>query len=603
MNKILILIILIALPLFSQNHPPKKEFRAVWVATVVNIDWPLSKTLTPAQQRSAYIQLLDRQKANGMNAILQQVRPSCDAFYSSAIEPWSEWLTGTQGLAPNPYYDPLEFQIEEAHKRGMELHAWFNPYRAKHPNGSSNYHSSHIIRRHPEWVVTYGTYRILDPGLPQVRNYVTSVIMDVVRRYDIDGVHFDDYFYPYPQTNLTFNDSATFANYSNGFTNLEDWRRNNVDLLIQMVNDSIKAVKPWVKFGISPFGIWRNISADPAGSATTGFQSYSGIFADSRKWLQQQWLDYMNPQIYWNIGFPAAAFDVLVPWWNFNANGRHIYAGHGAYKINDGTQSSAWLEPDQMPRQVRMTRIYPNVRGSVFFSSKSVTNNPLGFQDSLRNDLYKVVAITPDMPWIDSIPPLAPDSLNVVIANQRATISWALPQAASDGDTARRFIIYRFENDAPINLDDPRNIRELTLKDTTRFFDAMPIDTSVAQITYVVTSLDRMNNESAPAIKTIVLITDAGNETSIVSDYNLYQNYPNPFNPETKIKYSLSEAGKVTLRVYDLLGREVAFLVNKEMSSGAHEVIFNASELPAGIYFYQLKVNDYTATRKLTLLK
>ena len=255
---------------YSQTIPPKREFRSVWIASVTNIDWPSNKNLTPSAQRTEYINILNKHKLNGLNAVVTQIRPSCDAFYQSAIETWSEWLTGTQGVAPNPFYDPLIFTIDETHKRGMEFHAWFNPYRAVLNKNTSSISPTHVSVVHPDWVREYGNLKLLDPGLPQVRNYVASVIMDVVRRYDIDGVHFDDYFYPYPQTGVTFQDSATFANYPNGFTNKDDWRRNNINLLIQMLSDSIKAVKPHVKFGIGPFGIWRNQSSDPLGSATAG---------------------------------------------------------------------------------------------------------------------------------------------------------------------------------------------------------------------------------------------------------------------------------------------------------------------------------------------
>lgn len=600
-NFLILFLITFSISLFSQQAPPKREFRAVWVATVVNIDWPTNKNLTPAQERAEFITLLERQKANGMNAIMQQIRPACDALYPSDIEPWSEWLTGLQGTPPNPFYDPLQFQIDEVRKRNMELHAWFNPYRAKHST-SGPLHSSHVTNQHPEWIVNYGSYKWLDPGLPQVRDYVTGVIMDVVRRYDIDGVHFDDYFYPYPVAGQTFDDDATFAAYPNGFSDKDDWRRNNIDLLVKMVYDSIKAVKPWVKFGISPFGIWKNQSSDPEGSATSGFESYYGIYADSKKWMEEGWLDYMNPQIYWNIGFPPAAFDVLVNWWNDKAYGRHVYAGHAAYKINNGSQSQVWLEPDQMPKQIRMTRDLPDIYGSVFFSSKSVTNNPLGFQDSLRSHLYNYPSLVPEMNWIDSTPPLPPDSLKAAFSNQRATLTWNKPAAASDGDSARQFIIYRFEDTDNFDLSDPRKIRAITINDTTKFFDGMPIDTSVQYITYAVTTLDRMKNESAPAVVTTILITGV-DEDAAVKNYELMQNYPNPFNPNTNLRFTISELGFVTLKIYDILGNEVAVLVNEEKAPGSYEVEFDGSGLSSGVYFYKLQVNNFISVKKMSLLK
>jgi uncharacterized lipoprotein YddW (UPF0748 family) len=255
---------------YAQEVPPKRELRAVWVASVTNIDWPSSKNLTSAQQRSELITLLNKHQLNGMNCIMFQIRPSCDAFYMNAMEPWSEWLTGSQGTPPNPIYDPLQFAVEECKKRGIELHAWFNPYRAVLNKNSSSVHFSHISKTHPEWIREYDALKLLDPGIPAVREYVTQVILDVVKRYDIQGVHFDDYFYPYPKTGFTFEDDSTFALYPNGFTDKDDWRRNNINILVQMISDSIKFYKPWVKFGISPFGIWKNSSTDPLGSATSG---------------------------------------------------------------------------------------------------------------------------------------------------------------------------------------------------------------------------------------------------------------------------------------------------------------------------------------------
>ncbi|MBI3787404.1 MAG: family 10 glycosylhydrolase [Ignavibacteriales bacterium] len=275
--------------------PPKRELRAAWVATVSNIDWPLRNSngtaKTPGEQQTDLLTLLDSlQQRLGMNAVMFQIRPSCDAFYKSSIEPWSEWLTGAQGQAPSdPNYDPLQIAIDACRARGMELHAWFNPYRAVVNANTSTIADNHVTRTKSHLIRDYMSnnipIKVLDPGEPETRTYVTSVIMDVVRRYDIDAVHFDDYFYPYPVTGLAFPDAATYNTYGGGLP-LGDWRRDNVNKLIKMISDSIKVVKPRVKFGISPFGIWKNQSSDPSGSATTGLESYSAIYADTRKWLQ-----------------------------------------------------------------------------------------------------------------------------------------------------------------------------------------------------------------------------------------------------------------------------------------------------------------------------
>ena len=501
----------LAFNFYSQTIPPKREFRSVWIASVTNIDWPSSKTLTPSAQRTEYINILNKHKLNGLNAVVTQIRPSCDAFYQSSIEPWSEWLTGTQGVAPNPFYDPLVFMIDETHKRGMEFHAWFNPYRAVLNKTTSSVSPTHVSVVHPDWIREYGSLKLLDPGLPQVRNYVASVIMDVVRRYDIDGVHFDDYFYPYPQTGVTFQDSATFANYPNGFTNKEDWRRNNVNLLIQMLSDSIKAVKPHVKFGISPFAIWKNQSSDPLGSATAGLESYAAIYADSRKWMQEGWLDYINPQIYWYIGYSIAAYDVLVEWWSNNYFGKHFYTGNAAYRIGN---SGAWANSSEMPNQIRLNRTYDEVKGMNFFSSKSITNNPLGFQDSLRSNLFKYPALVPVMPWKDSIPPSTVSNLSAVKNTSGVLVTWNKPTL----NPAKYFIVYRFDDQAPVNINDPRNILAITFNDTTSYLDIKPIAANIQSVTYVVTSLDRLHNETPNdssntyKLNLLVAVEQEGNE-------------------------------------------------------------------------------------------
>lgn len=595
--------------IYPQTIPPKREFRSVWIATVTNIDWPSSKYLSPSSQRAEYINILNKHKQNGMNAVVTQIRPSCDAFYQSSIEPWSEWLTGTQGVAPNPFYDPLIFMIDEAHKRGMEFHAWFNPYRAVVNKNYSSIASSHVSVVHPEWIKEYGNLKLLDPGLPQVREYVTRVIMDVVRRYDIDGVHFDDYFYPYPQAGIVFQDSATFANYPNGFTNKEDWRRNNINLLIKMLSDSIKAVKPHVKFGISPFGIWKNQSSDPLGSATAGFESYSGIYADSRKWVQEGWLDYINPQIYWNIGYSIAAYDVLVEWWANNSFGKHFYTGNAAYKIGSSSPSG-WLNPSEMPNQVRLNRTYEEVKGMNFFSSKSITNNLLGFQDSLRNNLFKYPALIPVMQWKDSIPPETVSNLNAVKNSSGVLVTWQKPTA----NPAKYFIIYRFDDSAQVNINDPRYILTITVNDTTSYLDTKPISLNTQKVTYVVTSLDRLHNETLNDLTNTfnlnLVVSVEDKESKLPLEFELKQNYPNPFNPTTKIKYSVprnteyySVPQNVTLKIYDIFGREVATLVDEEKPAGYYEVDFNASDLSSGCYFYSILTKYFTKTMKMIVVK
>src|ERR1700761_5889312 len=314
---------------------PKREFRGVWIATVTNIDWPSSTRLTSDQQKQQLIDQLNAHQRTGINAVMFQVRPAADAFYAKGKEPWSRWLTGKQGRAPEPLYDPLDFAITEAHKRGMELHAWFNPYRATMDGQFSLLSPDHITNLKPEWFFIYGGIKLFNPGIPEVREYIVQVILNVVDNYDIDGVHMDDYFYPYAIAGQHINDSATFKQYGGDFQDIKDWRRDNVNQLIKMLSDSIHKHKPHVKFGISPFGIWANKAQNPDGSDTHGGDSYYELYADSRKWMKEGWLDYINPQLYWPLGDRRAPFEKLLPWWSDNTYNRHLYVGHAIYRINE----------------------------------------------------------------------------------------------------------------------------------------------------------------------------------------------------------------------------------------------------------------------------
>lgn len=604
-------LLLTLLLLWSQTpHPqsvsPLREVRSIWVASVTNIDWPTSKNLTPVQQQSEFITLLDRHKLNGINTIFAQIRPTCDAFYISNIEPWSEWLTGTQGTPPNPLYDPLTFMVDEAHKRGMELHAWVNPYRAVMNKNTSSVHSSHVSKRKPQWVKEYGVYKWLDPGNPEVMDYVTSVIMDVVRRYDIDGIHFDDYFYPYPQTNVVFDDDSTFIQYPRGFTDKNDWRRNNVNMLVEMVRDSIKSVKKHVKFGISPFGIWRNQSTDPDGSATSGFQSYDQVFADSRKWVQEGWVDYINPQIYWNIGFPPARFEVLTPWWNDNAFNRQVFVGHAAYKIGNGSQDTTWLSPTQMPHQIRFIRTFDKVAGSVFFSSKSITNNLLGVQDSLRNDLYKYPALIPPMPWLDSIPSLPPAVGEFTINPQSVRITWAHPAAASDGDVPYRYILYKYTGyphpDSVLNYQrKATDIIAIVRKEATSYTHATVVD-SMNPYLYLITSTDRLWNESTPEIVPLFPVVTV-KEIQTITDFNLSA-YPNPFNPAASVSLFLPAPSVMKIELYDMIGRRIAVIQESaQLPAGKHNFTLDGHGLASGTYLLRASGTEFSKTLKLLLLK
>ncbi len=373
------------------------EFRGVWVATVVNIDWPSKAGLSNDLQKKEFIDLLEMHQKNGMNAIIMQVRPAGDALYPSTLEPWSEYLTGKQGLPPSPFYDPLQFMIAETHKRGMEFHAWINPYRAVFNTKKSSIAPNHLTKTHPSWFVEYDNKQIFNPGLPEVWQHTNRVVRDLVSRYDIDAIHLDDYFYPYKVPGKEFNDEATYKKYSRGL-NKEDWRRSNCDTIIKQISATIHNTKPGVQFGISPFGVWRNKSKDPGGSNTkAGVTNYDDLYADIMLWLQKGWIDYVIPQLYWEHGHPLADYDELVNWWNQHNYNRNLYIGHGVYRA--GT-SPAWRNGSEIPYQIKQLRTLKNTSGSAFFSSVNFKNNPNHWNDSLQNHYYKKPALQPTMPWL-----------------------------------------------------------------------------------------------------------------------------------------------------------------------------------------------------------
>jgi uncharacterized lipoprotein YddW (UPF0748 family) len=430
----------------SAKAGPKYEFRAAWVASVENIDWPSQKGLPVDSQKVEFTRLLDMHQHNGLNAVVVQIRPAADAFFPSPYEPWSEWLTGIQGQPPSPYYDPLAFMIEETHKRGMEFHAWCNPYRAVHTIGKSSVAPDHITRQHPDWFVRFEKTLYFDPGNKEVQDYVTNVIRDIVRRYDIDALHFDDYFYPYDiveggPAGKDFPDNPSYAKYGNGLSKA-DWRRANVDSVIVQISKAIKEEKPHCKFGISPFAIWRNIDKDPEGSNThVGVTDYDNLYADILLWMKNGWIDYVVPQIYFEFSHPRAPYALLVDWWARHTYGRHCYIGLAPYLA--GTRP-AWRDPTELPRQISYLRTFPTIQGAVFFSSKSFETNPNGWCDSLQNNYYNYPALIPPMPWIDSARPHPPQFH--IESNQKEFSTTAFLAKGDPGDTLRGFAIYQSDS-------------------------------------------------------------------------------------------------------------------------------------------------------------
>jgi uncharacterized lipoprotein YddW (UPF0748 family) len=468
----------IYVPTIAQPPAPLREFRGAWIATVANIDWPSKPGLSTAAQKSELIALLDRAVQLHLNAVIFQVRPMCDALYASPLEPWSEYLTGKMGQAPKPFYDPLAFAIEEAHKRGLELHAWFNPFRVSLPPtlARSPVALDHISRTHPELVRHYGNLLWLDPGEPAAREYVLRVVMDAVKRYDVDGVTFDDYFYPDPQEDgaghvLDFPDYASWRKYGlpSGLSR-DDWRRRNINEFVESVYHAIKAEKPWVQFGISPKGIWR--PGFP--KQIQGLDAYGKIYADSRKWLADGWLDYFSPQLYWAIDQREQSFPVLLKWWS-EQNVKHRHLWPSLYAVNVGTK---W-KPEEIARQTQIARRQSGVTGEIFYHLRTLLENRV-LADAIRAQ-YSQPALVPASPWLDSIPPNRP-KLSVGESRTGLRFEWA----TSGGKPVWLWVFQFQTNDGWTTEILPANQTERT------FFHSKPDIVTVSAV-------DRVGNESEPA--------------------------------------------------------------------------------------------------------
>ncbi|WP_206432513.1 family 10 glycosylhydrolase [Streptomyces sp. ADI92-24] len=368
----------------------RRELRGMWVGTVDNLDWPSKPGLSASAQQAELIAYLDEAVDRRLNAVILQVRPSADALWPSQYEPWAKCLTGVQGKDPG--WDPLGTAVREAHSRGLELHAWFNPYRVANHTDRSRLAATHPARVHPDWALSYGGKLYYNPGLPEVRSFVQDAMLDAVRRYDIDAVHWDDYFYPYPVAGQSFADGAAYKKYGAGFANKAAWRRANIDKLVQETAERIKAVKPAVRFGISPFGVWRNASTDPLGSkSAAGVQTYDDLYADTRGWIKKGWIDYICPQLYWNIGFAAADYAVLLPWWNdvVRGTGVDLFIGEALYKAGDPAQPAAWQDPAELSRHIDLAAGYDQARGHVYFSGKVVVADQIGAMARVVADHYR----------------------------------------------------------------------------------------------------------------------------------------------------------------------------------------------------------------------
>jgi len=484
--------LLISLPVFSQNSP-KREFRGAWIHVIGQSQYA---TMQPDEMKKYFLKMLDSLEVCHVNALIFQVRPTADAFYDSDIEPWSKYLTGTQGVAPAGNFDPMSFLIKEAHKRNMEFHAWLNPYRV---TASENdvLCDGHIYYRYPERFIKYGKQIFFDPGNPENRKFICAIIKDIVSRYDVDAIHFDDYFYPYPISGETFRDDDSFNRYasSQGFkpNQLGDWRRNNVNMLIEDIKHTIVLTKPWVRFGISPFGIYRNKKNTPdgSGSDTNGLQNYDDLYADVLLWAKKGWIDYLVPQIYWEIGHSAADYDTLIRWWSKQKTDAQLYIGQD---VNRTVKMPDLVNPkaNQLPAKMNLVRTLPGIDGNCWWSGYSLISNVQGVVDSLKNNYQKYPALIPAYIHLHKKAPKDVKKLKAEWTPTGYLLHWKQNGDPANPEKAQYYVIYRFNDKEKTNLDDPSKIILIT-RETSYL---LPYDKGKTKYKYVVTSVDRFQNET-----------------------------------------------------------------------------------------------------------
>ncbi len=481
-----------AINVFGQH---KREFRGAWIQAVNAQFQGMSRE---TMQSTLTYQLNELQK-DGVNAIIFQVRPECDALYVSQLEPWSRFLTGVQGR--NPGWDPLAWMVQECHKRGMEIHAWINPYRAK-TAGTKALANSHVCVERPGCYFEYNGQYILNPGLPENRDYICQVAKDIITRYDVDGFHIDDYFYPYPAAGISIPDEAQFAKYNlGGFKDIRDWRRDNVNQFIKQLGETIRQTKPWVKFGVSPFGIYRNKKNDPQnGSETGGLQNYDDLYADVLLWVNNGWVDYCVPQIYWQIGHKTADYDTLIHWWNKYCGNRHLYIGEDierTVKFPDPANPNV----HQMGAKFRLHEKMQNVNGTVLWYAKAAVDNTGNYGTMLRQKYWRYPALHPVMDYIDGKAPNKVRKLKDIWTADGLILFWLPPKGEGWQDEAVKYVVYRFEKGEKVDISNPAKIVAIT----SNTFHKLPYDFGKKKYTYVVTALDRMQNESKPVKEKVKL--------------------------------------------------------------------------------------------------
>ncbi len=484
-------LLLLSLSLSAQTA--KYQMRAVWVASVTNVDWPSAPNLSVEEQQKEMTTMLDRFKELNINTVVFQIRPASDAFYVSAYEPWSVWLDGS-GVAPTPFYDPLEFVIREAHERCIEVHVWFNPYRVSMED-TTRLCKEHPLFRFPDLIKKYGTRYYFDPGRDETRAYLNKIVADVVMRYDVDAVHFDDYFYPYRVQGQDFPDEDTFQSNPRGYKpdQRDDWRRNNVNLIISELHNTIKSIKPWVDFGISPFGVWRNARTDVRGSRTTaGTTNYDDLYADVYSWLENGTIDYVVPQLYWEIGKPVADYRVLLDWWCNNSFGRNLYIGLFASGLKN-QKSLAWNRGNEIVRQMELNKKYPQQEGVFLYSARPLLKNPIGICDSLKNNYFRYPSLVPRHHGDTTVNVNAPQNVRILKNEQESRLVWNENQL-SGGEQTSYYVVYAFKKGENKDYNSSQNIIGKTV---VAYFE-IPNLYANGEYEFAVSSVNRYRTESAP---------------------------------------------------------------------------------------------------------
>ncbi len=560
--------------IFARSYFPEREFRGAWIATVVNLDWPSEPGLPVEEQKKELTRLLDALSFLNFNTVIFQVRPECDAFYKSEFEPWSYWLTGEQGKAPDPFYDPLEFAITEAHKRGMKLHAWINPYRAVRKVGTYKISEKHVTKKHPGWIITSRDLKYLNPGLPAVRNYVKNVVEEIIKNYDVDGIHLDDYFYPYPPHEIGNEDAGTFKKYNRGFKNIADWRRDNVNLLIGEIYRTIKKLKPDVTFGISPFGIWRNNIPN----GITGFDAYNRIYADALNWIENGIVDYLVPQLYWPFG-GGQDFAKLSDWWSLQKNDTQFYAGLALYR------TAEW-DAGEIPEQIRYLRTNPFAEGFVFFRAANLLSNNKGITDSLMQNYLRYGALIPPDSKMNLSVPSAPENLKFIkLSENRGKFEW---QGNPKPENVT-YVILSGKNDLNRStfIDGSPNI----LYSTDNNYLTVNFIKSDIELKYAITAVNRSGSESEP-----------GNVVSAPPIIK-WSNYKLP------AKFSIKKLKQLNGNYYDFefevpkksffrillvnpFGRKIAVFSNSILEKGVYKISLPAGSLMKGIYYFAVSFEN-----------